>query len=413
MVEDYNYDEKTFIATLLSESMSEVNMAKCFKYLPDYMIIGHASKIIYGIAKDLYNSEDRVLIGTTHFQHKVEQIAFLECETADEYFADLDIYWSPSVTIFNWLKKIQDRYFTEKFKEATSQEEFEKIIEEKQKYSIEQEMSDLSEDGAEALDEYEKRKDTAIKIHLPSVNKIVGSLAGGDMVVLAGSTGGGKTAFMLNLAVGMAKSGKKVDIFSLEMPKYQLQQRIVCAETNIDTSKFRSYQLSDKDKEKYKEYTQNGLKKLPIRIYKQQTVTVEDIKHIEMKSNADVVFIDYLGLINSYNNKSSYEKFSEISRNIKLIAMASNKPIVCLHQLNRAFQQREDKTPKTSDLRDSGQIEQDADMIWFVYRPGLFDESIGKEQMKFLVAKNRHGESNKTVDLVFNGMYQQVLEPIL
>ena len=129
-----------------------------------------------------------------------------------------------------------------------------------------------------------------------------------------------------------------------------------------------------------------------------------------MKSDADIVFIDYLGLIDSYGNKSSYEKYSEISRNIKLIAMATNKPIVALHQLNRSFQDREDKKPKVSDLRDSGKIEQDADMIWLVYRPWMFDPEYAKEDIRFILAKDRHGASNQEIPLIFNGMYQQILE---
>ena len=132
-----------------------------------------------------------------------------------------------------------------------------------------------------------------------------------------------------------------------------------------------------------------------------------------MKSDADIVFIDYLGLINSYANKGTYERFSEISRNIKLLAMASNKPIIALHQLNREFQNREDKTPRLSDIRDSGKIEQDADMVVFVHRPGIYEpEKYSDSEMQIIVAKNRFGTSNKTLRFIFNGKNQRITEPM-
>ena len=155
-----------------------------------------------------------------------------------------------------------------------------------------------------------------------------------------------------------------------------------------------------------------SLKNMPIRIFKDQTVGIETIKAIEMKSNSDIVFIDYLGLIDSFSNKASYEKFSDISRTIKLTAMLTKKPFIALHQLNRNIQDRDDKKPRISDLRDSGKIEQDADMILFVHRDFCFDDSKNPEDMNFIVAKNRHGTANITIPLIFNGMYQKITERI-
>jgi replicative DNA helicase len=196
------------------------------------------------------------------------------------------------------------------------------------------------------------------------------------------------------------------------MPMKQLRRRMICSLAEIDSSKFRKFELSDEEKNRYNQYATTEFDKLPIKIFKQQSVTVDYIRTIEMKSDSDIVFIDYLGLIDSYGNKASYEKFSEISRNIKLLAMQSNKPIVCLHQLNREIQNRDDKLPKISDLRDSGKIEQDADMIWFVHRPFCYDATKSQEEMLFMVAKNRHGMNNATIPMVFNGMHQKITEPM-
>jgi len=128
--------------------------------------------------------------------------------------------------------------------------------------------------------------------------------------------------------------------------------------------------------------------------------------------SSDIVFIDYLGLINGDKNKSNYEKFGEISRELKMIAVELNKPIIALHQLNRSSADRKDKKPKLSDLRDSGKIEQDADMIFFVYRPAYYDTSQSKDLMEFMIGKNRHGESGKSISLCYNPAKQKISDRI-
>ena len=223
------------------------------------------------------------------------------------YIERLETYWTPSGTINNWIKRVQDRYFTERFKKASSREEFEEVIEEQQKYSITQDLNSISENSEDVLKVYEQRLQSAIFTPYENLNNVVGSLQGGDMVILAGGTGSGKTAFTLNLAVGIAKLGYKVDIFSLEMPKYQVQQRIVCSEAKIDGYKFRSFTLTEDDKRKYYDYVNGPMKQLSINIYKKQIVSMQTIKNLEMKSDSDIIFIDYLGLIDSYNNNGSYE----------------------------------------------------------------------------------------------------------
>ena len=413
MDNDFSFDEKTLMSILLcSEGIDEVTVEKVFNHVPDKMLLDRHSKGVYSVIKELYHADDRELLGSHHFLHKVMQMASMEVYEGDTYLSDIEHYWMPPATVNTWVKKIQKRYFDNRFKDACNEEEFEDVISEKQRYSIEVRMTDISDDACKAITLYEQKKDTAIFTNIKSIDNSIGSLQGGDMIVLAGATGGVKTCFMLNIAKNIAKQGKKVDIFSLEMPRYQLQQRIICSEACIDASKFRSFSLTEDDKKKYYEYANGEFKNLQMRIFSKQTVTIEEIKQIEMKSDADIVFIDYLGLIDSYGNKSSYEKYSEISRNIKLIAMATNKPIVALHQLNRSFQDREDKKPKVSDLRDSGKIEQDADMIWLVYRPWMFDPQYSKEDIRFILAKDRHGASNQEVPLIFNGMYQQILERV-
>lgn len=415
MEEDYTYNESTVMSCLVfSTNQDESVYKKIFRYLPEKMLFSRHAKEVYKIVKYLCSTEDAGLFGTKHFSDKVRQISAIEYSGLEDYVDSLKYdYYSDSVTVNFWIKKIQKKYFEERFKEAKSQEEFEDIIREKAEYSIETEMVNISDDVSFVLDNYTKLKHTALFTPYKSLNKVLGSFQGGDMVIIAGASSSGKTCFMLNLIMGMAKSGKKIDIFSLEMPRYKLQQRMICSETGIIANKFKSFSLNESDIKKFNDYAKGDFKKLNIRIYKKQTIRMEYIKSIVMKSDADAVFIDYLGLIEGNDSKNSYERYSEISRSIKLLAMASNKPIFPLHQLNREFQSREDKRPKTSDIRDSGKIEQDADMILLVYRPAQFDEKYpDKEDIRIIVAKNRDGESNKEVQLIFNGMHQRITEGI-
>lgn len=414
-LEDYQYNEDTLVGSILYAEKPFIDIDVCnriFKYVPTRMLFSKRARKVYEIIQDLCKTEDVDLIGTKQFTDKIRMIASLEGGDLDYYVMDLYEKSSAISAINYWMKKVQKTYFSQRYKEASTEEEFLQIVEERQNLSMETDMVKASYKAEEDIEDYEREKGTAVFTPYPSINDAVGSLQGGDMIVLGATPGSGKTAMLLNMAVGMAKEGKKVDVFSLEMPMKQLRRRMICSLAEIDSSKFRKFELSEEEKNRYNQYATTEFDKLPIKIFKQQSVTVEYIKTIEMKSDSDIVFIDYLGLIDSYGNKASYEKFSEISRNIKLLAMQSNKPIVCLHQLNREIQNRDDKLPKISDLRDSGKIEQDADMIWFVHRPFCYDQTKSPEDMLFMVSKNRHGKNNVTIPMVFNGMHQKITEPM-
>lgn len=412
--DDYTYNENTVISGLLyCENNDKSVYRNVFRYMPKKMMFNTKAKATYDIIQYLCKTDDCELFGTPHFVNKVRKIASIEYAGLEEYIDDIKEFWCASSTLNFWIKKIQKFYFDQRFKEATTEKEFREIMQEKGEYSIENDMVAMSDDVDFVLNNYENIKDTAVFTQYNNLNNVIGSFQGGDFVVLAGASSSGKTCVMLNLIMGIAKLGKSVDVFSLEMPRYKLQQRMICSEVGIFANKFKSFSLNESDKQKFINYANGDFKKLSIRIFKKQTINIEYIKTIVMKSRADIIFIDYLGLIGGNEFKSSYERYSEISRELKLLAMASNKPIVALHQLNREFQSREDKRPKTSDLRDSGKIEQDADMILLVYRPSQFDEEhADKSELNLIVAKNRDGESNKEIQFVFNGMEQRITEPI-
>ena len=165
---------------------------------------------------------------------------------------------------------------------------------------------------------------------------------------------------------------------------------------------------------KYEKYIKEKLPILPIKICAEYNITVDKIRDMAKKSDSDIVFIDYLGLINGNNNKSTYDRISDISRELKLTAMEINKPIVAIHQLHRGYADRQDKTPRLSDLRDSGKIEQDADMVCFVHRPAYFEPNKCSDcDLQFLIAKSRHTGGNTRVDLFYDATTQTVKEKYL
>lgn len=315
-----------------------------------------------------------------------------------------------------YIKRIQETWLARRAESCRSLEDFKKLEEEQKQYELinRKTLSKLNDlDDIAALgDEYDLRANaTPVKTYYNNIDEKLGSLQGGDLLILAGSTGMGKTCTMLNLVTSMAKNGKKVLMFSLEMTKAQLLNRIVSAETGINAKKFRNNSFTPEEEAKYFGYLYSEeFNRIEIQTCTEYNIPVERIRNIVLASNCDIVCIDYLGLIKGDGRQTSYEKFSEISRQLKLLAMESNKPFIVLHQLNRANKDRENKRPQISDLRDSGKIEQDADFICFVYRPAYYTPSADPTFMEFIIAKNRHGEggiANLKIDMSKQKIYDK------
>ncbi len=300
-------------------------------------------------------------------------------------------------------------------KSCETMEDFKSLEEQKKKYELvtKKTLSRLNDldDISSMGDLYERRQNTIkIKTGFNSVDILLGNIQGGDFIVMAGATGMGKTCVMLNFATSMAKQGLNVLLFSLEMNKEQLLNRIISAETGIFANKFRNNSFTDKEAAEYFGYMySDALDKLNIQTCTEYKITVERIRNIALSAKSDVIFIDYLGLISSNNKQSSYERVSEISRELKLLAMELDKPIICLHQLSRAADARTDKRPLLSDLRDSGKIEQDADSIIFVFRPAYYAQSENREEMQIIIAKNRHSSTGST-EVCYNPYIQKITE---
>lgn len=234
-----------------------------------------------------------------------------------------------------------------------------------------------------------------------------------DLVIIAARPSVGKTAFALNIAQNAAvRSHETVAIFSLEMSKEQLVQRMICAEAHIDAHVLRTGQLADDDWTKLA-MGMASLSEAPIYIDDSPGVTIADmrsrLRRLQIENGLGMVVIDYLQLIHGRNSRSDnrQQEISEISRSLKALARELHVPVIALSQLSRSVEQRQDKRPMLSDIRESGSIEQDADVVAFLYRDDYYDpESEKKNIVEVIIGKQRNGPTGK-VELAFLKNYNK------
>ncbi len=238
---------------------------------------------------------------------------------------------------------------------------------------------------------------------LPDLDRAILGLNPGDFALIAARPGMGKTSIALNIARNIGKSsGKTVAIFSLEMSREQLVTRLLSAEGLVDGKKLQTGRLSEEEWRRIGSAV-NVLSATDIRIDDNASLTVADMNaQCRRLKNLGLVVIDYLQLMqsagsgNSWSNESRVQAVSDISRMMKIMAKELGVPVLCLSQLSRANTQRQDKRPQLSDLRESGAIEQDADVVVALHREGYYNpEYENPNEVELIVLKNRRGETGK------------------
>lgn len=241
------------------------------------------------------------------------------------------------------------------------------------------------------------------------LDNLLAGLQRSDLVVLAARPSMGKTTFALDIARSVATSAKKkVGIFSLEMSKEQLVDKLLASTAGVDLWRLRTGRLSDIDFDKINNAI-GVLSEAPIFIDDAAGATIHEIRtkarRLQTEHGLDLIVLDYLQLMQGSKMSSSdnrVQEVSEISRALKGIARELNIPVIALSQLSRAVEQRQPQIPQLSDLRESGSIEQDADIVMFIYREGVYDpESPRKNIADILVKKHRNGPTGK-VELYFD-----------
>lgn len=248
---------------------------------------------------------------------------------------------------------------------------------------------------------------TGIPSGFPDLDKMTSGFQRSDLIIVAARPSVGKTAFALNIAQNVGVRAKEtVAIFSLEMGASQLVQRMICAESNVDAGRLRTGHLEGDDWEKMTMGI-GSLSEANIYIDDSPSITVSDIRakcrRLKKEKGLGLVVIDYLQLIHGKgkSGENRQQEVSEISRTLKAIARELEVPIIALSQLSRGVEQRQDKRPMMSDLRESGSIEQDADIVSFLYRDDYYNQDSEKKNIiEIIIAKQRNGPVG-TVELVF------------
>jgi replicative DNA helicase len=274
-------------------------------------------------------------------------------------------------------------------------------------------VGDMIKDTLKTVEKLYERKEmvTGVPTGYEDLDRITAGLQPADLIIVAGRPGMGKTAFALNIGTNAAFSGVGVALFSLEMAKEQLVLRMLCSEARVNSSKVRSGYLGERD------FPQ--LAKAAGRLH-EASIYIDDtpaISVLELRAKArrlirdrskkiGLLVVDYLQLMRGMGNASNREQeISEISRSLKALAKELNVPVIALSQLNRRVEDRGDRRPMMSDLRESGAIEQDADVIMFIYRDEVYNKDESKKGVaEVIVAKQRNGPID-TVKLTFLSEY--------
>ncbi len=270
-------------------------------------------------------------------------------------------------------------------------------------------LMDVAKDYSERIQEASLKTEgiSGLETGLRSVDLVLDGLQKSDLIIVAGRPGMGKTGFLLGIAkhVGM-RLKRNVAIFSLEMSNTQLLQRMVAQETDIDSQKLRSAKLSEEEWTR----TFSALSILgESRIFIDDTPAITPLQmrskcqRLKMEEGLDLVIVDYLQLMSGdTRSENRVQEVSYISRNLKVLARDLEVPVLAAAQLSRAVEHRQDKQPVLSDLRESGSLEQDADIVMFINRPDQMNEDSPFHNLaRLAIAKHRNGPTHPGIELVF------------
>ena len=275
-------------------------------------------------------------------------------------------------------------------------------------------LSKLIDSNIDFLEEKQKNKSlvTGVPTGFSHLDNLTSGLQNSDLIILAARPSMGKTALALNIARNAAvDAGVPVAIFSLEMSKEQLSLRLLCAEARIDSSRLRSGFFSMEDWERLTDAA-GVLSAAPIFIDDSPSLSAMEVRakarRLKMDKNIGLIIIDYLQLMQARGSAERRDlEISEISRSLKALAKEINLPVVALSQLNRMLEQRNDRRPRLSDLRESGALEQDADVVAFIYRDEVYNKEENnphKGTAEIILAKQRNGPIGE-VRLTFLSVY--------
>ena len=387
------------------------------------------NKIIYEAILNIYNRAEPIDIIT--LKSELSSMGKLDAVGGLEYIAQLPDKVPTTSNVDRYIKIVQDKAMLRNLIKTANEiislgydqtEDVEDVMDhaEKKIFDVMQRknqkgytsIKDILIESFTKLEELYNQKQhvTGVPTGFIELDKKTAGLHGSELILIAARPAMGKSAFALNIGTYAAtRANIPVAIFSLEMSKDQIGNRILCSEALVDSNNVRTGELNDEELSKLAE-TSGELSQAQIFVDDTPGISVMEIRakcrKLKLEKNIGLVVIDYLQLIQGSGKSSSREQeIAEISRSLKILAKEIDVPVIALSQLSRAVESRPDHRPMLSDLRESGSIEQDADIVMFLYRDDYYNEESEKKNIaEVIIAKQRAG-STGTVELAWLGNY--------
>ena len=387
------------------------------------------NKQIYTAILNIYNKAEPIDIIT--LKAELSSMGKLDAVGGLEYIVELPEKVPTTANVDRYIKIVEEKSLLRNLIRAANEilssgyaqeDDVENIVDhaEKKIFDVMQKKSqkgyttikDVLVESFTKLEELYNQKEhiTGVPTGFAELDKKTAGLHGSELILIAARPAMGKSAFALNIgSYAATRANVPVAIFSLEMSKEQVGNRILCSEALVDSNNVRTGELNDEELGKLAE-TSGELSQAPIYIDDTPGISVMEIRakcrKLKLEKNIGLVIIDYLQLIQGSGKTSSREQeIAEISRSLKILAKEIEVRVIALSQLSRAVEARPDHRPMLSDLRESGSIEQDADIVMFLYRDDYYNEDSEKKNIaEVIIAKQRAG-STGTVDLAWLGKY--------
>ncbi|MFL0197937.1 replicative DNA helicase [Clostridium sp. WILCCON 0269] len=420
--------EQSVIGSMLVDKASIVESMEILK-VDDFYRESH--KVIFDAILDLYKKDIAVDIIT--LAESLKSTSKLEAAGGITYISELSGSIVSTANLQSYIKIIKDKSTLRKLIRASTkiieesynnQDNVEKTIDmaeksifdlsDNRKTSDFESMNVVLERGFLEIERLfnNKGETTGVASGFRELDAKTSGFQKGDMVLVAARPSMGKTTFALNIAeYASLREGKKVAVFSLEMSKEQLAYKLLCSEAHIDMLKLRTGNLEDKDWENIARAS-GPLAEAQIFIDDTAGISIMEMRskcrRLKMEHGIDMIIIDYLQLMSGgRNSENRQQEVSEISRFVKALAKEMQCPVIALSQLSRAPEARSDHRPMLSDLRESGSIEQDADIVMFLYRDEYYNkETEDKNVAECIIAKQRNGPTG-TVKLAWMGQFSK------
>lgn len=419
--------EQAIIGSMLTDKDAVISAIEVLKEEDFYR---EDNRAIYLAILNLYNRAEPIDIITV--KAELEAMGKFEQVGGLEYLAELPEKVPTTANALKYIKIVEEKSILRNLIKTANEiielgydptEDVEDIMEgaEKKIFNIMQNknqkgytpIKDVLVDSFTQLEELYNRKQhiTGVPTGFTELDYKTAGFHGSDLILIAARPAMGKSAFALNIATNAAiKANVPVAIFSLEMSKEQMVNRILCSEAMVDSNKVRTGRLEEEDWTKLAGAI-GPLSEAEIYIDDTPGISVMEIRakcrKLKLEKNIGMVVIDYLQLVQGSNkrNGSREQEISEISRSLKILAKEIGVPVIALSQLSRAVEQRPDHRPMLSDLRESGAIEQDADIVMFLYRDDYYNQDSEKKDIAEVILAKHRGGSTGTVELLWLGSY--------